>query len=166
MASSHRVTDLEKIPVRISKDEAPTAIVSSWAVVYFLLVISSFSNLVRCVAFRSFSFSLLQLSQQARPHQGACLLLGVLFSQFILVCFIICKNEKVLFALVQQTSDFVASLGLGLGQLPVLPIHCFFSWLNCLFVYRVISFIYDVRVSRVVSMLNETSHSFFVWSSS
>ena len=24
MASSHRVTDLEKIPVRISKDEAPT----------------------------------------------------------------------------------------------------------------------------------------------
>ena len=24
MASSHRVTDLEKIPVQISKDEAPT----------------------------------------------------------------------------------------------------------------------------------------------
>ena len=80
MASSHRVTDLEKIPVRISKDEAPTAIVSSWAVVYFLLVISSFSNLVRCVAFQSFSFcKLLQLSHQARPHQGACLLTDCVF---------------------------------------------------------------------------------------
>ena len=55
------------------------AIASSWAFVYFPLVIPSFSSLVRCVAFRSFSFCLLQLSQQARPHQGACLLLGVLF---------------------------------------------------------------------------------------
>ena len=72
MASSHRVTNLEKIPVRIS-------IVSSWAFVYFLLVISFFLNLVRCVAFQSFSFCLFQLSQQARPHQGACHLLGVLF---------------------------------------------------------------------------------------
>ncbi len=53
----------------------------------------------------------------------------ILFSQFILVCFIICKNEKVLFVLVQQTSDFVASLGygLGLGLLPVLAIHWVFS---------------------------------------
>ena len=37
----------------------------------------------------------------SRPHQGACLLLDVLFSQFVLVCFIICKDEKVLFVLVQ-----------------------------------------------------------------
>ena len=70
MASSHRVIDLDKIPVRISKDEAPTplsvvrplfisSIVSSWAFVYFVLVISSFSNLVRCVAFQSFSLCLL-----------------------------------------------------------------------------------------------------------
>ena len=57
----------------------------------------------------------IQLSQQARPHQGPCLSLGVLFSQFILVCFIICKKIKVLFVLVQQTCDFVASLGQGLG---------------------------------------------------
>ena len=94
-----------------------------------------FSSLARCVAFQSFSFCLLQFSQQARPHQGACLLLSVLFSQFILVCSVTCKNEKVLFVLVQQTSDFVASLGqgLGLGQLPVLAIHCFFSWLALLF---------------------------------
>ena len=60
MASNHRVTDLEKYPVRISKNKARSdAIVSSWAFVYFLLVISSFSSLVRCVAFQSFSFSLL-----------------------------------------------------------------------------------------------------------
>ena len=126
MASSHRITDLEKIPVRISKDEAPTplSVLAPLFVsfllfhlsrtllgVYFLLVISSFLNVVRCMAFQSFLFCLLELSQLARPHQGACLLLGVLFSQFILVCFIICKNEKVLFVLVQKTSDFVASLG-------------------------------------------------------
>ena len=32
MASSHRVTDLEKVPVRISKDEAPTplSVVGPW----------------------------------------------------------------------------------------------------------------------------------------
>ena len=72
----------------------------------------------------------------------------ILFSQFILDCFIKCKIEKVLFVLVQQTSDFVASLGqgLGLGQLPVLAIHTFFSLLACAFVSRVISSFYDVRV--------------------
>ena len=58
MASSHRVTDLEIIPVRSPKDEAPTPL-SVVGPVYFLLVISSFSNLVRCVAFQSFSFCLL-----------------------------------------------------------------------------------------------------------
>ena len=80
MASNHRVTDLEEIPVRISKDEAPTPLsVVGPFLFYFLLVIPSFSSLVRCVAFQSFLFCLLQLSQQARPHQGACLLLGVLF---------------------------------------------------------------------------------------
>ena len=30
MASSHRVTDLEKNPVRISKDEAPTSLSVVW----------------------------------------------------------------------------------------------------------------------------------------
>ena len=80
MASSHRVTDRENIPVRISKDEAPTPLsVVGPLIVYFLVVISSFSNLVICVAVQSFSFCLLKLSQQARPRQGACLLLGVLF---------------------------------------------------------------------------------------
>ena len=53
----------------------------------------------------------LHLSQQARPHQGACLLLGVLFYFPNLSLFFhhIRKNEKVLF--IQQTSDFMASLG-------------------------------------------------------
>ena len=63
MASSHRVTDFEKNPVRISKDEAPTRL-----------------DLIR------------------EPVFIGCF---ILFSQFILVCFITCKNEKVLFVLVQ-----------------------------------------------------------------
>ena len=56
MASNRRVTDLEKNPVRISKDEAPTLLsvagplfISSLlfhlSIVYFLLVISSFNCL-------------------------------------------------------------------------------------------------------------------------
>ena len=87
MASSHRITDLEKIPVQISLSVLAQLFISSLLFhlsrtllgVYFLLVISSFSNVVRCVAFQSFLFCLLELSQQARLHQGACLLLGVLF---------------------------------------------------------------------------------------
>jgi len=53
MANNHRVTDLDKNPVRISKDEAltPLSVVGP-------LFISSFSRLVRCVAFQSFSFCL------------------------------------------------------------------------------------------------------------
>ena len=56
MASNRRVTDLEKNPVRIPKDEAPTLLsvagplfISSLlfhlSIVYFLLVISSFNCL-------------------------------------------------------------------------------------------------------------------------
>ena len=100
---------------------------------------------------------------------------SVFFALFTLV-FIICKNDKVLFVLVQQTSDFVASLGqgLGLGQLPVLAIpwcfcflfFVFFSWFALLFLELHRSFIYDVRVRGVVWRFNETSHSFFVWGSS
>ena len=77
------------------------------------------------------TFTTGQTSSGSLPFIGCF----ILFSQFILVCFIICKKEKVLFVLVQQTSDFVASLGQGLelGQLPVLAIHCFFSWLALLF---------------------------------
>ena len=63
MTSSHRVTDLEKIPVRISKDEAPTpssvvgplfissllfylsrALLGTWRFSLFRSVFSSFHN--------------------------------------------------------------------------------------------------------------------------
>ena len=63
MANSHRVTDLEKIPVRISKDEAPTpssvigplfissllfhlsrALLDAWRFILFRSVYSSFHN--------------------------------------------------------------------------------------------------------------------------
>ena len=52
----------------------------------------------------------------------------------------------------------MASLGQGLGlnELPVLAIHCLFSFLlACSFVSPVTPFIYDVRVRGVVSMFNE-----------
>ena len=143
---------------------------SSWALLFHPfqqlgLVISSFSSLVMCVAFRTnllavffvvftLAFTTGQTSSGSLPFIG-CL---ILFSRFSLVCFIICNSEKGLFVLIQQTSDFMASLGqglAGLGQLPVLAIHCFFSLLACPFVSRVISFICDVRVSGVVSMFNE-----------
>ena len=54
MASSHRVTDFEKIPVRISKDEAPTplsavgplfrALLGAWLFSLFRSVYSSFHS--------------------------------------------------------------------------------------------------------------------------
>ena len=134
MASNHRVTDLEKNPVRISKDEAPTQLS-----VVGPLFISSLLFLKPCqVRGVSIFFVLFTLAfTTGQTSSGSLPFIGyfILFSQFSLVCFIICKNEHVLFVLVQQTSDFVASLGqgLGLGQLPVLAIHCFFSWLALLF---------------------------------
>ena len=44
--------------------------------------------------------------------------------------------------------------------------HSLFFLLACPFVSRVISFIYDVRVTGVVWTFNETSHFFSVWGSS
>ena len=129
----------KKNPVRISKDEAPTplSVVGPLFPPCYCIFLEPYQVRGVSVLFGLFT---LAFTTRAGPHQGDCLLLGVLFSQFILICFIICKNEKVLFVLVQQTSDFVASLGqgLGLGQLPVLAIHCFFSWLALLFleIYR------------------------------
>ncbi len=120
------------------------AIVSSWAFVYFLLVISSFSNLVRCGRFSLFRSVYSSFHNRLDlTREPAFYSVFYFVSQFIrFVCFIICKNEKVFFVLVQQTSDFVASLGqgLGLGQLPVLAIHCFFSWLALLFLVLYRSF--------------------------
>ena len=56
MASSHRVTDLEKILVRISKDETLTPLSVGGPLFFPCYFI--FSSLVRCVAFQSFSFCL------------------------------------------------------------------------------------------------------------
>ena len=102
MASNHRVTDLDKNPVRISKDEAPTplsvvgplfissllfrlsrTLLGAWHFGQFYCVYSSFHNKLDLI--------------RSLPFIGCF----ILFSQFILVCFIICKNEKDLFVLFQ-----------------------------------------------------------------
>ena len=173
MAKNHKVTDFEKFPVRISKNEAGSdAIVSSWAFVYFLLVMSSFSSLFRCVAFQSFSFFLFQLSQQARPQQGACLLLGVLFYFPNLSLFVSSYVKMKKFCSFQFNRLAISwppwVRVWGWASCRFLP-FTFFSWLAfCIspFISPFTSFIYDVRMRGVVSMFNETPHSFFVRGSS
>ena len=54
MASNHRVTDLEKFPVQISKDEALTPLSVVGPLFISSLLMLSFSSLVKCVAFQSF----------------------------------------------------------------------------------------------------------------
>ena len=73
MASSRRVTDLERIPVRSSKDEAPTPL----SVVGPLFISSLLFHLSRTLL-GAWRFSLFR-SVYSSFHQGACLLLGVLF---------------------------------------------------------------------------------------
>ena len=102
MASSHRVTDLGKNPVRISKDEAPTPL----SVVGPLFISSLLFHLSRALlgAWRFSLFRSVYSSFHIRLdliREPAFYWIFILFSQFILVCFIICKNEKVLFVLVQ-----------------------------------------------------------------
>ena len=75
----HRVTDLQKFPVRISKDDAPTPLP-----VVGPLFISPLSFHLSRALLGAWRFGLFRcvyssFSQQARSHQGACLLLGVLF---------------------------------------------------------------------------------------
>ena len=100
MASSHRVTDLEEIPVRISKDEAPTpsSVVGPLFISSLLLLEPSYLRGV------SVFFVLFTLAfTTGKTSSGSLPFIGyfILFAQFILVCFITCKNEKVLFVLVQ-----------------------------------------------------------------
>ena len=90
MASSHRVTDLEIIPVRISKDEAPTQLSVVGAFFkfppcYFIFLEPS---KVRGVSVFFVLFTL-AFTTGSLPFI-ACF---ILFSQFILICFIICKND-------------------------------------------------------------------------
>ena len=102
MASNHSATNLEKIPVRISKDEAPTPL----SIVGPLFISSLLFNFLEPCYVRGVSvffvlfiiaFTTGWTSSRRLPFIGCF----ILFSQFILVCFIICKNEKVLFVLVQ-----------------------------------------------------------------
>ena len=74
----HRVTDLEKIPVRIAKDEAPTPL----SVVGPLFIPSLLFHLSRALlgAWRFSLFRSIYSSFHNRLDlQAACLLLGVLF---------------------------------------------------------------------------------------
>ena len=146
----HRVTDLEIFPVRISKDEAPTplpvvgplfisplsfhlsrALLGAWRFGLFCCVYSSFHNRLDLIREPTFYW--------------------VFYFIFPIypVCFIICKDKNVLLVLVRSTSDFVASLGYGLGLGRFLPLTVFS--LSAPFVSRVIAFIYDVRMRGVVS---------------
>ena len=120
-------------PVQISKDEAPTPLPTAGPF-YFpspLLFHLSRAQLGEWHSRSVYSSFHNRLDLIREPA-----FYWVLYFIFqIYPCFIICKNEQVLFVLVQQTGDFVASMGqgLGLGWLPVLAIHCFFSWLALLF---------------------------------
>ena len=105
MARNHRVTNLERFPVRISKDEAATLLSVVGPFIISALSFHLFRALLgvwRFSLFRSV-YSRLKLSQQAGPHQGACLLLGVLFYFPNLSLFVSLnvKMTKVLFVLVQ-----------------------------------------------------------------
>ncbi len=150
MASNHRVTDLEKIPVESPRMKFRRHFqqvgLCLFPPCYFIFLepcqVRGVS--VFFVVF-TLAFTTGQTSSGSLPFIGCF----ILFSQIIRVCFIIRKDEKVLFVLVQQTSDFVASLGYGLGLGRSLPLTVFS--LSAPFVSRVISFIYDVRVRGVIS---------------
>ena len=102
------VTNMEQIPVRISKDEAPTPLSVVGPLFISSLLFHLTQTLLRFSLFRSvYSSFHNRLDLITEP----AFLLGVLFSQFIHVCFSLCKTENVLFILVQQTGDSVASLG-------------------------------------------------------
>ena len=101
MASSHRVTDLDKNPVRNSKDEALTPLSVVWPLFISSLLFHLSQALLgawRFGLFRSVYSSFHNRLDLIREPAFYCF---ISFSQFILVCFIICKNEKVLFVLVQ-----------------------------------------------------------------
>ena len=110
MASSHRVTDLEKIPVRISKDEARTPL-SVWPLFISSLLFHLFRTLLGAWHFSLFRSVYSSFHNRLDLIREPAFYWVFYFIFPIYPCFIICKIEKVLFVLVQQTSDFVASLG-------------------------------------------------------
>ena len=135
---------LEKNPGPISKDEAPTPL----PVVGPLFISSLLFHLSRALlgAWRFSLFRSVYSSFHNRlDFQGARFYWVFYFIFPIYPCFIICKNENILFVLVQQTR-FHALPGLGFGVgLVTGSCHSRFFLLACPFVSRVISFIYDVE---------------------
>ena len=162
MASSHRVTNLEKNPVCISKDEAPTLL----SVVGPLFISSLLFHLSRALlgAWRFSLFRSVQLLQQVRPHQGACLLLGVLF-YFPNLSLFVSSYVKIKKFCSFQFNRLAISWPpwvrvWGWASYLFLPFTVFSLGLPFRFSSYIVHF-YDVRVRAVVLMFNETPHSFF-----
>ena len=80
MASSHRVTELQKYPLEISKDEAPTPLSVVGPLFISCLLFHLSRTLLGAWRFSFFRSVYSYCLQQAGPHQGACLLLGFLFN--------------------------------------------------------------------------------------
>ena len=99
MASRHRVTGLETIPVRISKDEAPTQLSVVRAFFIFILFRPCYFILLEPCKVRFYFFSVFFVLFTLAFTTGSLPFIRcfILFSQFILVCFFICKNDFVLF---------------------------------------------------------------------
>ena len=100
------------------------------------------------MAFLSFSLCLLLLSQQARPHQEACLLLGVLFYFHSLSLFslsFVAMKKVCSPSSIDRRFRGLPGLGFGVG-LVAASFDSLFLLLACPLVSRVISFIYFVRV--------------------
>ena len=128
MASSHRVTDLEKIPVRISKDEAPTPLS-----VVGPLFISSLLFHLSWASLRAWRFSLFR-SVYSSFHNRLDLIREPAFYWVFYCIFPIypCLH-------MQKWNRFVR-LGFGVG-LVTGSCHSLFFLVACPFVSRDISFI-------------------------
>ena len=102
MASSHRVTNLEKIPVESPSMKLRRHFQSLGLCLfppcYFIFLEPCY---VRGVSVFFVLFTLAFTTGWTSSGRLPFIGCFILFSQFILVCFIICKKEKVFFILVQ-----------------------------------------------------------------
>ena len=92
----HRVTDLEKIPVRISKDEAPRPLP-----VVGPLFISPLSFQLSRALLGAWRFGLFRCVYSSFHNRLDLIREPAFYRVFFRVCFIIRKDEKVLIVLVQ-----------------------------------------------------------------